>query len=87
MDKLNLGTIDGKPITQELLEGLSSRCENNWAEDEINVAPTSHGRALVALQALELPVEEIEALERRAQNENRPLAFFLRSVLRNELTG
>ena len=32
--ELNLRMIDGKPITQELLEGLSSRCENNWAEDE-----------------------------------------------------
>jgi hypothetical protein len=87
MDELSLGTIDGKPITRELLETLSSRCEKNWNDEDVLVAPTSHGRALAALQALELPVEEIEALERRAQHEKRSLSFFLRTILRNELAG
>ena len=84
---LDLGTIKGKPITPELLGTLSERCETDWAEDEVSVEATSHGRALAALQALELPVEEIEALERRAQHENTTLSYFLRSILRNELAG
>jgi hypothetical protein len=87
MEKVNLGTIDGTPIDRELLKKLSSRCEADWAEDQVTETPTSHGRALAALQALELPIEEIEALERRAQNEKRSLSFFLRSILRNELAG
>ena len=87
MDKLNLGTISGKPITKELLETLSERCEKDWGGDEILAASTSYGRALAALQALELPMEEIEALERRAQHQNLSLPLFLRSILRNEIAG
>ena len=87
MGKLNLGTIGGKPITRELLETLSARCEKDWEGEEILAASTNHGRALAALQALELPSEEIEALERRARHENLSLSLFLRSILRNELAG
>jgi hypothetical protein len=87
MDELTLGTINGKPITQELLDTAVSRCENDWNKDMVSVVSTSYGRALAALQALELPVEEIEALERRANHENRSLSFFLKSILRNELAS
>jgi hypothetical protein len=34
-----------------------------------------------------LPVEEIEALERRAQHEKRPLSYFLKSILRDALVS
>ena len=87
MNNVSLGTMDGEPITQELLENLSLRCEKDWSGDEYTVSSTSYGRALAALQALDLPVEEIEALERRAQHKKSPLPLFLRSVLRNELAG
>ena len=87
MDEINLGTINGKPITKELLEDLSSRCEKDWAEGDFREAPTSHGQALVILKTLDLPVEEIEALERRAQHENRPLLHYLKTILRNELAS
>ena len=87
MKKDELGTIGGQPITQEMIEGFSSEFERDWAEDEIVVSATSHGRALAALQSLELTVDEIEALERRAKHEQKPLSFFLRTVLQDKLAG
>ena len=87
MDEKNLGTINGKPIDSELLEKLVARCERDWPENEVTVVPTSHGQALAALRALDIPVEEIEAFERRAQHENRPLSLYLKAILRNELAS
>ena len=87
MDDMNLETINGKPITKELIDELSARCEKEWSATEVRVVPTSHGKALAALQALGLPAEEIEALERRAKNENRPLQLYLKTILRNELAS
>ncbi|MCL2111493.1 MAG: hypothetical protein FWH32_04455 [Clostridiales bacterium] len=87
MDKSNLGTIGGKPINQEMLATLSARCERDWAVSEVEEVPTSHGRALAALQALALPVAEIEALERRAQHEKSSLSLFIKSILQGELAG
>jgi hypothetical protein len=70
-----------------MLEELSARCEQDWPEDKVTVAPTAYGKALAALQALDLPVEEIEALERRAKHERKPLSFFIRSILQDKLAG
>ena len=60
IDEINLGTINGKPITKELLESLSSRCEQGWADDEVTVVPTNHSKAFAALSALDVPVEEMD---------------------------
>jgi rhodanese-related sulfurtransferase len=87
MDDINLGTINGKPIDKELLDALSKRCERDFEDREVIVVPTSHGQALAALRALDIPVEEIEALERRAQHENRPLSVYLRGIIRSELAS
>jgi hypothetical protein len=87
MDDMNLGTINGKPIDKELLDELTLRCEKDWADCDVTIEPTSHGQALAALKALDMPVDEIEALERRAQHENRPLSLYLNAVLRNELAS
>jgi hypothetical protein len=87
MNDMNLGTIGGKMITSETLEALSARCERDWPESEVMIEATSYGKALAALQALDIPVEEIEALERRAKHEKKPLPFFIRSILQGELTG
>jgi hypothetical protein len=81
------GTIDGQPVTKAMLDGLSAEFEQDWPKSKVSVSPTSYGKALAALQTLEIPVDEIEALERRAKHENKPLSFFLRSVLQNELAG
>jgi len=85
MKKNELGTIGGKPITQEMIDGFSSEFERDWSETEVKSIPTNHGRALAALQSLELTVDEIEALERRAKHEQKPLSYFVRSVLQEKL--
>lgn len=87
MKKKDLGTIGGKPVTNETIEVLVSEFEKDWDETEVDIVPTSHGRALAALQSLDLTVDEIEALERRAKHEQKPLSFFLRSVLQDKLAG
>ncbi|MDR0310095.1 MAG: hypothetical protein LBJ21_00770 [Acidobacteriota bacterium] len=83
----DFGTIGGEPITQEMIAEFVSEFERDWDEAEIEVKSTSYGRALSALQSLDLTVEEIEALERRAKHEQKPLSFFLRSVLQDKLAG
>jgi hypothetical protein len=80
-------TYKGQPITPELIGKLSAEFERDWDDSEITVVPTRYGKALQALQALELPVDEIEALERRARYERKPLQFFIRSILQSKLTG
>lgn len=83
----NFGTYNGKPITEDMLDSYSVEFERDWQTDEISVVPTERGKALLALQALNLPVSEIEALERRAKHENKPLNFYLRTVLQDALAG
>jgi len=86
--KINeLGTIGGKPFTKEMIEGFSSEFERDWSEAEALVVPTEYGRALAALQSLDLTVNEIQALERRAKHEQKPFSFFIKSVLQEKLAG
>ncbi|MDR1732244.1 MAG: hypothetical protein LBR61_09170 [Synergistaceae bacterium] len=80
-----LGTYQGRPMTPDLVEELSAEFERDWDESEVIVASTSRGKALRALQALELPIEQIEALECRARHEQKSLTSYLRSILQNEL--
>ena len=87
IEMTDYGTFDGKPITEEMLEALASEFERDWQPDEITVVLTEYGKALQALQMLNVPTSEIEALERRAKHEQKPLSFYLRSVLQNELAG
>jgi rubrerythrin len=79
-------TIGGQSITTEMLEGFLVEFERDWQESEINVQQTDYGRTLLALQSLDLSVDLIEALVRRAKHENQTLPFYLRSILQNELT-
>ena len=83
----DLGTIDGRPITQEMIDGFSADFERDWTAEEARAVPTEYGRALAALQSLDFSVDEIEALERRAKHEQKPLSYFLRSVLQDKLAG
>ena len=85
MDETKLGTVNGQSVTSEMLEGLSQKFEQDWQDDEVIVKPTTYGKALAALQSLELSVGVIEALERRAKEQHETLPLFLRSVLQNEL--
>ena len=83
----DLGTIGGKPITKEMIEEFSADFERDRTEEEVRVVSTEYGRALAALQSLDFSVDEIEALERRAKHEQKPLSYFLRSVLQDKLAG
>ncbi len=85
MDETKLGTINGKSVTPEMLANLSQKFEQDWNDDEVTVKPTSYGNALAALRCLDLSVGMIQALERRAKKQHKPLSLFLRSVLQNEL--
>jgi hypothetical protein len=76
----NLGTYRGQAITPELIGELSAKFESDWEESEITVAPTRYGKAL---QALVLPVDEIEALERRNTNVARKNLKNIKSPLDN----
>jgi len=87
MTENEYGTFNGKPITEEMLRKWSSEFEREWSPEEATAMTTEHGKALQALQTLDMPMDEIEALERRAKHESKPLSFYLRSVLQNELTG
>jgi hypothetical protein len=70
-----------------MLDGFAIDFLRDWDDSEVIVAPTSRGITLRALQALELPVDEIEALERKAQSEQQPLSIFVRNVLQGELSA
>jgi len=85
MEHKNIGTIDGKPITQEMLADLSATFERDWNPFEITVVPTERGKVLRALHDLNLPLYEIEALERRAKQKNQSLSFYVHNVLQNDL--
>ena len=65
IDKYDIGTIEGKPITQEMLDSYTATFERDWIPDEVRIIPTERGRVLRALQDLDIPVYEIEALEKR----------------------
>ena len=85
LEQQDLGTINGKPITQEMLEGYAAAFERDWASSEVKVVPTERGKVLRALNDLNIPLYEIEALERKAQQKNQPLGFFIHTILQNEL--
>ena len=72
----DIGTIDGKPITKEMLESYTATFERDWEPSEIKVVPTERGKALRALYDLNIPSYEIEALEKRARYKNQTLGGF-----------
>jgi hypothetical protein len=81
----NLGSVGGKPITQNMLDDFTATFERDWSPSEVKVIPTERGKALRALHDLNIPAYEIEALERRAKNAQQPLSIYIHTLLRNEL--
>jgi hypothetical protein len=77
MSGTEFGTVNGQPITPEMLTGFSRKFERDWQDSEVVVKPTGYGKALDALQSLEL----------RAQGIHEPLPRYLRSVLQKELVS
>jgi len=85
MENKDLGTIGGKKITQEMLDGYSATFERDWSNSEINVNSTERGKVLRALNDLNIPIHEIEALERRANHRQQSLVLYIHSILKQEL--
>jgi hypothetical protein len=84
-ENCDIGTLDGKPITQAMLKDFTLAFERDWTSAEVNIALTERGKALRALQDLNIPPYEIEALERRAKQKEQPLSLFVHAVLQSEL--
>jgi hypothetical protein len=45
-----------------MLDKFTAEFERDWADAEVRAEPTSYGKALMALQALDISVGEDEAL-------------------------
>ena len=84
-EQQDVGKVNGKPITQEMLDDFTATFERDWESSEVKVVPTDRGVILRALHDLNIPSYEIEALEKRAMQKNQPLRFFIQSILQNEL--
>ena len=51
LEQQDIGTINGEPITQEMLESYTVTFERDWLPSEVKVVPTERGKILRALQA------------------------------------
>ena len=85
MPENNLGTVGGKPISQNMLNEYAETFEKDWSDSEIKFAHTERRRVLSALGSLNIPIHEIEALERRAVSRQQSLSFYIHSILKQEL--
>ena len=85
MEKQDIGTVGGKPITQEILENFEATFERDWFDSEVSVSPTERGRVFRALHDLKIPAYEIEALERKANRKQQPLISYIHSIIEQEL--
>jgi len=85
MGNQDIGTIGGKQITQKMLDSYTDTFERDWLDSEVNVIATERGRVLRALSDLNIPVYEIEALERRANHKQQSLILYINSIFKQEL--
>ena len=85
MTENNLGTVGGKPINQAMLNDYAETFARDWSDYEVKFAHTERRRVLNALGGLNIPIYEIEALERRAINKQQSLSFYIHSILKQEL--
>ena len=85
MENEDIGTVGGKQITQKMLDSYTDTFERDWLDSEVNVIPTERGRVLRALSDLNIPIYEIEALERRANNKQQSLILYINSIFKQEL--
>ena len=81
----NLGTVGGKPINQNMLDDYAETFAKDWSDSEIKFAYTERRKALNALGSLNIPIYEIEALERRAVSRQQSLSAYVHSILKQEL--
>jgi rubrerythrin len=81
------GTLNGRQISEEMLRGYADDFAKDWEESRIVARQTDRGATLSALQALDIPVEEIEAIERKAKHERTSLSMYVRKTLVDQLTA
>ena len=84
-EQQDVGTLGGNPITQEMLDSYAVTFERDWASSETEIVPTERGKILRALNDLNIPSYEIEALEKRARHNEQSLGVFIHTILQNEL--
>ena len=85
MPENNLGTVGGKPVSQNMLDSYAEIFARNWSDSEVEFAHTERRRVLNALEGLNIQIYEIEALERRAVSRQQSLSFYIHSILKQEL--
>ena len=85
MTNLNLGTVNGKPITQDMLNDYTEAFSRDWSDSEVAFTITERTKALNALGGLNIPIHEIEALERRAISKQQSLSLYIHSIIKQEL--
>jgi hypothetical protein len=85
VENQNIGTVGGKQITKKMLDSYTDTFEKDWLDSEVNIIPTERGRVLRALAELNIPIYEVEALERRANHKQQPLILYIHSILKQEL--
>jgi len=54
LERNDIGTIGGKPITQEMLDSYTATFERTWNPSEVKVIPTERGKVLRALHDLKI---------------------------------
>ena len=85
MAEKKLGTVGGKPINQNMLDDYAETFAKTWADSEVSFAHTERRKVLNALDGLNIPHYEIEALERRAVRRQQSLSSYVHSILKQEL--
>ena len=85
MPEKNLGTVGGKPINENMLDDYVKTCEKDWSDSEVKFDHTERRKVLNALCGLNIPIYEIEALERRAISRQQSLNLYIHSILKQEL--
>ena len=82
---MEFGTINGIHITQQMLDEYALEFEKDWDPSEFKVMQTERGKALKALNVLNIPSQEIEALERVAKHMKIQLSGFIHAILQNAI--
>ena len=85
MSENNLGTVGGIPINQNMLDNYAETFAKDWPDSEVRLVRTERRKVLDALSGLNIPIYEIEALERRAVSRQQSLSFYIHSILQREL--
>jgi 5-methylcytosine-specific restriction endonuclease McrBC regulatory subunit McrC len=78
-------TIGGKSYTKAQIEVLAQDFERDWEDDEVTYEETDYGRMMRLLNELQIPTPQVEALERRASNENVAFPSYVSNKLRTAL--